>query len=198
MTRRLPPFPALRAFEAAARLLSFRRAAEELHVSDSAISHQVRRLEEFLGVRLFLREPSGVTLTNAGSDYLAAVGGILDSLARCTDEARGLATDGPLRVRTTPAFASRWLVPRLADFRAAHPDTELHITTSASVEPVDFRAEPVDLVVQYAMGAGEGVEVEPLMTSSRAPVCAPGLLRDGPPLREPGDLRGHGGSLSSR
>ena len=189
MHRELPPFPAVRAFEAAARRLSFRRAAEELHVSDSAISHQVRRLEEFLEVRLFVRDPGGVSLTAAGRDYLAAMSGILDRLAEATAATRGAATPARVRLRTTPAFAARWLLPRLGALQAQHPAVALEITTS--VEAVDFRAEPVDLIVQYGVEQGEGVCVAPLMRSARSPVCAPSLLRDGPPLRSPADLARH-------
>ena len=189
MYRELPPFPAVRAFEAAARRLSFRRAAEELHVSDSAISHQVRRLEEFLGVQLFHREPVGVSLTGAGRDYLGSVSSILDRLAEATAVARGSSMPTPVRLRTTPAFAARWLLPRLRLLQARHPNLVLEVTTS--VDAVDFRAEPVDLVVQYGVEAGERLRVAPLMTSARAPVCSPSLLRRGPPLRTPADLARH-------
>ena len=110
MRRRLPPFSAVRAFEAAARHLSFRHAAEELHVSQSAVSHQVRHLEDFLGLRLFVRDPRGVTLTAAGIDYQQGVGEVLDALAACTARVRRADRAGPLRVRATPAFAAAKII----------------------------------------------------------------------------------------
>lgn len=187
MNRRFPPFSAVRAFEAAARNLSFKRAAEELHVSQSAISHQIKNLETYLETPLFRRGPQGVALTPSGGAYLTAVTGILDSLDRCTDSLRQTGDSGPLRIQTTPAFASRWLVPRIRRFNHEYPDIELHLSTS--VELPDFEAGSVDFLVQYGMERIEGLTVTPLMTSSRAPVCSPELLRDGPPVRVPADLR---------
>lgn len=187
MNRRFPPFSAVRAFEAAARNLSFKRAAEELHVSQSAISHQIKNLETYLDMPLFRRGPQGVALTPSGGAYLTAVAGILDSLDRCTDNLRQAGERGPLRVQTTPAFASRWLVPRIRRFNHEYPDIELHISTS--VEPPDFEAGSVDFLVQYGMEPIACVIIAPLITSARAPVCSPALLRDGPPVRKPADLR---------
>src|SRR5262245_61838528 len=127
MRRDLPPFTSIRSFEAAARLLSFKAAAQELHVTQSAISHQVKTLEDHLGVRLFLRGPRAIRLTREGSDYLGEVSLLLDQLAAATGCIRERELSGPLFLTTTPAFAARWLVPRLGAFHAAHPEIELHV-----------------------------------------------------------------------
>jgi LysR family glycine cleavage system transcriptional activator len=189
MSRHLPPFPAVRAFEAAARNLSFKRAAEELHLSQSAISHQIKNLENYLDAQLFRRSSHGIALTTIGSEYLAAVSHALDSLDAATDCAGRAARNGPLRVQTTPAFAARWLIPRLCHFSRRHPDIELSISTS--IEPPNFEADEVDFLVQYGMAPASGVIVEALLSSARSPVCSPQLLRNGMPLRAPDDLRHH-------
>lgn len=187
MSRQLPPFSAVRAFEAAARNLSFKRAAEELHVSQSAISHQIRNLEDFLEARLFRRGSNGISLTRVGDEYLAVVSSVLERLDASTDDARRAGRNGPLRVQTTPAFASRWLIPRLANFGRCNPDIELCISTS--IETPNFEADEVDFLVQYGMTPAAGLVVEPLLASARSPVCSPHLLRNGRPLRMPDDLR---------
>jgi LysR family transcriptional regulator, glycine cleavage system transcriptional activator len=187
MNRHLPPFSSIRAFEAAARHLSFKEAAEELHVSDSAISHQIRNLEDFLHTPLFLRKPHGVTLTRRGEDYLSQLTAVLDMLDACTEQARGSGLAGPLKIQTTPAFAARWLVPRIRAFNQHYPDIELHITTSLA--PPDFSRGDADVVVQYGVKPAKGLTVEPILYSARSPVASPDLLRQGMPLREPADLR---------
>ena len=130
MRRKLPPFAAVRAFEAAARHQSFKAAAEELHVTQSAISHQVKGLEEFLGAALFRRKAGGVELTRCGADYFGDVSWILDGLDSSTERIRGTDTAGLLSVRATPAFASRWLMPRMDGFSRAYPEIELEVTTT--------------------------------------------------------------------
>jgi LysR family glycine cleavage system transcriptional activator len=187
MGRQLPPFTAVRAFEAAARHLSFKHAAEELHVSQSAISHQIRNLEDFLEARLFRRGSRGVALTEIGDEYLAIVSSVLDNLDASTDRARLAGRNGPLRVQTTPAFAARWLIPRIGSFSQRHPDIELCISTS--IERPNFETEEVDFLVQYGMEPGAGLIVEALLVSARSPVCNPQLLQNGMPLRTPDDLR---------
>ncbi len=129
MTRRIPPFPAIRAFEAAARHLSFKQAAEELHVTPSAISHQVKALEQYLGVALFRRKPQGVNLTDAGKTYLPLVGGALDRIASASERLKSDGLTGPLAVGMSSAFATRWMVPRLGHFRDTFPNIDLHLTT---------------------------------------------------------------------
>jgi LysR family glycine cleavage system transcriptional activator len=187
MRRDLPPFTSIRSFEAAARHLSFKAAAEELNVTQSAISHQVKALEDYLGIRLFLRGPREITLTREGTNYLGEVSLLLDQLANATDHARDKCATGPLHVTTTPAFAARWLVPRLADFRAAWPGIELHIATS--LEPPDFAAERLDIAIRFAQNEAPGLKVVPLFSSARFPVASPRLLNGRRSIHGADDLR---------
>ncbi len=187
MRTRLPPFSSVRAFEAAARHLSFKAAAEELHVSQSAISHQIHNLELFLHAPLFIRQPHGVMLNPLGESYLRQLTPLLDRLCACTEEVLGAGLTGPLRVQTTPAFAARWLVPRIGDFNEQYRDIELHISTS--LEPPNFSRGDVDVVVQYGVEQADSLTVQPFLQSARSPVASPELLRDGLPIREPADLR---------
>lgn len=187
MHRSLPPFPAVRAFEASARHCSFKQAAEELCLTQSAISHQVKTLEDYLGVQLFFRETRGVVLTSEGVDYLHELTGVLDRMAAATAQVRGSDAGGPLSIRATPGFASRWLVPRLAAFHEACPMIELLI--SGSVRPVDFAKEDVDIEIRWGCKPSPGLRVDPLLAASRFPVASPALLKNGPALRRPDDLK---------
>lgn len=189
MTRRIPPFPAVRAFEAAARHLSFRRAAEELHVTQSAISHQVKALEQYLGVALFRRNPQGVDLTDAGETYLPLVGGALDRIASASEQLRADGLDGPLTIGMTPTFAARWMLPRLARLRDAFPTVDLRIATVS--HPVDFSRDNVDVGIRFGRGDWPDLEVHRLADSVLFPVCSPKLPLGGNPLRKPADLRHH-------
>jgi LysR family glycine cleavage system transcriptional activator len=186
MRRKLPPFAAVRAFEAAARHQSFKDAAEELHVTQSAVSHQVKGLEEFLGATLFHRNGQGVELTAIGSDYFGDVGAILDRLDAATERMRGVDSAGPLSVRATPAFASRWLLPRLGRFDRAYPEIELRLATTT--DPLHFPKDGVDVLIQYGREPAPGLRVDPFLTSTRFPVCSPEVLERGPALRKPEDL----------
>lgn len=188
MSRDLPSFPAIRSFEAAARHLSFKHAAEELHVTQSAVSHQIRLLEEFLGVRLFHRGSRGVTLTGNGAIYLGRISLVLDQLSAATRYVRGTEPAGPLYLCTSPAFASRWLVPRLNDFNRRHPEIELHVSTS--LQPADFAEDGVDVDIRFGCVESPRLHTEPFLKSVRFPVASPRLLAQNPPLRTPGDLRG--------
>lgn len=180
--RRLPPLTALRAFEAAARHASFKRAAEELSLSPTAISHQVRQLEDRLGLALFERQPRQVVLTEAGRRLYPVLRDGFDAAA-ATIEALQSAPPRPLlTISTTRAFAARWLVPRLGDFAAAEPDIALHV--HASDESVDLRRERVDLAVRYGGGRYPGLHSERLLPGRFAPVCSPALG-----IRTPADLR---------
>jgi LysR family glycine cleavage system transcriptional activator len=187
MRRDLPPFASIRSFEAAARHLSFRRASQELNVTQSAISHQVKALEEHLGVQLFLRGARRIALTDEGADYLDEISVVLDRLAAATDHVRDKEAAGPLFVRSTPAFAARWLMPRLAAFNAVHPRIELHISTS--IQPADFAADRVDVDIRFGQPESSGLRVEPFLSSARFPVASPRLLAGRRPLRTPDDLR---------
>ncbi len=175
MKRVLPPFSAVRAFEAAARHLSFKRAAEELSVSQSAISHQIRALEEFLGRPLFRREANGVALTETGIRYCRDISPALDRINDATRRCTGRPL-GPrkLHVRATPAFATRWLLRNVQSFGELHPDIEMKVTTG--IELPDFRTSDVDIVIQYGQATAEGLNVEPFMSTGRIPVCSPRLV----------------------
>lgn len=186
ISRDLPSFPAVRAFEAAARHLSFKNAAEELHVTQSAVSHQIRSLEEYLGIDLFRRLNRGVALTGGGKAYLEKVSEVLDLLAAATGEVRNQTAAGPLYVRSTPAFASRWLVPRLNDFNRWHPDIELHISTS--LEHSRFPDDGIDVDIRFGAIESTDLHAEPFLESTRFPVATPALLAKRR-LKHPGDLK---------
>jgi LysR family glycine cleavage system transcriptional activator len=186
--RRLPSLPALRAFEAAGRHLSFRRAAAELLVTPSAISHQIQRLEQDLGATLFLRKTRAIALTPAGERYLDGVRRAFDLL-----EAETLSVRAPeravLRVSLLASFATHWLVPRLGRFAAAHPKIELRLEPSNTL--ADVRGGEADLAIRYGMGGWPEVEAERLMPDQIAPVVSPALLERGPPIAQPADLLHH-------
>ncbi len=186
MYRTLPPMPALRAFEAAAQLLSFKAAAAQLHRTPSAVSHQIRGLERTLGTALFHRDPRGLRLTDAGRDYLEAVHEALGGLAEATARLQREHGHGPLSISLFPSFAVRWLIPRLNDFRAAHPGFEIELVSS--VRQADFDSGAIDAAIRFGDGGWPGLRCDPLMVEERFPVCAPALAAGPPPLREPGDL----------
>ena len=186
MLRNLPPLNALRAFEAAARHLSFNHAAEELHVTASAISHQVRTLEKFLGVQLFRRLNRQVALTAAGQSYLPALSGALDQIDRATRRVRQIREERSLTISVTPSFATGWLVPRLLSFQMQYADIEVRLITS--IEAVDFIRSDVDLAVRFGSGDWPGLYSHRLLTEAPAPVCSPRLLQEHP-LQHPADLR---------
>lgn len=189
MIRQIPPFSAIRAFEAAARHLSFKRAAEELHVTQSAISHQVKALEQYLGVALFRRKPQGVDLTDDGKSYLPLVGGALDRLASASQQLKADRHAGRLTIGTSSAFASRWLLPRLGKFLEAYPNIDLKLATV--VPPVDFARDDVDAGLRFGQGDWPDVEAHRFASSVLFPVCSPRLTVGKKALRSPGDLRHH-------
>jgi len=187
-TAMLPSLNGLRAFDAAARHLSFTRAAAELHVTQTAISHQIRRLEAQLGVRLFVRRNRALMLTREAQGYLPAVRSAFEDLRRATARLQRGDSDGLLTVSTTASLAAKWLVSRVAAFQDAHPAIEVRITTSAHL--VDFRREEVDMAVRYGHGSWSGLRAHWLMAEDIFPVCSPTLLRE-KPLRRPEDLAHH-------
>lgn len=187
MSRKLPPLNALRAFEAAARHLSFTRAAEELYVTQAAISHQIKTLEDFLGLKLFRRMNRSLRLTEEGQEYLPAVRKAFDLLGDATGRILGREPRGALTVSVLPSFAARWLVPRLGRFHERWPEISLRVAPSARL--VDFTSEDVDVCIRYGDGRYPGMRVDRLLTENIFPVCSPSLLdRPGRPLREPADL----------
>src|SRR5437016_7059743 len=173
MPRRLPPLNALKAFEAAARHESFTRAAEELCVTQGAVSHHVKALESELGVKLFNRERQRLVITEAGREYLSVVRDALDRIAVGTERLVQRQTSGVLTVSTSPDFAAKWLVNRLGRFAEAHPDIDLRV--SATIQHVDFAREEVDLAVRHGDGNWPGLDVMRLCSEQLFPVCSPKL-----------------------
>ena len=189
MPRRLPSLNAVRAFEAAARHLSFSRAADDLNVTHAAISHQVKGLETYLEVPLFRRLNRAVRLTEAGQAYLPPLRDALDTIAQATARIGGGESAGALTISTSPPFAAKWLVPRLSAFREAHPEIDVWLTPSLRV--VDFAREDVDAAVRWGAGGWPGLRIDLLGTMDVFPVCSPCLLHGAHPLRNPEDLRHH-------
>jgi LysR family glycine cleavage system transcriptional activator len=189
MSRRLPPLNALRAFEAAARNASFTRAAEELCVTQGAISRHVAALESWVKVQLFVRGRHGIEVTAPGQAYFRTVKNALDQIERGTLELQQNPDENRLRIKLPPTFAIKWLVPRLARFHAAHRDIDVQITTSH--QRADFDREDVDISIHSGTYPPGGTDYRRLFGETLLPVCAPGLLANGPPLTEPRDLARH-------
>jgi LysR family glycine cleavage system transcriptional activator len=198
--RRLPPLNALRAFEAAGRHLSFVQAARELHVTPAAVSHQVKALEEFLGVSLFRRGHRGLELTAAARACLPRLSEGFDRIAEAVERLRAEADAATLTVSSAPSFATKWLAPRLHRFAAAHPEVDVRI--NASTRLVDAsRSGPgaageasstlddADVAIRFGTGVYPGYRVDKLMSVAVSPVCSPALLGGKNPLRTPEDLR---------
>jgi len=185
MTRKLPSLNALRAFEAAARHSSFTGAAEELFVTHAAISRHIRELEDWLGVKLFVRTGRGVKLTVPGEAYQAQLTPAFDRMAEATRDIMRGAGDGQLTISVEEAFASRWLVPHLGRFTRANPDIELSLDPDDTL--VDFHTGSVDLAIRYGHGDWEDVEAELLIEARMFPVCSPELI-EGKTLSSPADM----------
>lgn len=200
MAYRLPPLSALRAFEAAARHLSFKLAAEELHVTPAAVSQQIRQLEDYLGVALFRRLTRAIELTAAGCAMLPELRRGFDCLAAAVDRTRS-DDDGPLTILAPPSFASRWLVPRLPRFAAAHPGIAVRLSSDddavdregdmPGIGPFDPRDATSIVAIRYGRGNYAGLRVEKIFAPTYVPVCSPGLPSAGRPLAVPDDLRHH-------
>jgi LysR family glycine cleavage system transcriptional activator len=172
MKRRIPSLSALRAFEAAARLRSFKQAADELAVTATAVSHRIRALEDEIGCRLFVRKTRAVELTSEGRSLYSSVREGFDTIATGVEKLRQRAR--PLvKLSTTPAFAAKWLVPRLASFQAQHPNIDIHV--HASNRPIDLSAGTIDLAIRYGQGRYEGMRSTLLLQDRFAPVASPGL-----------------------
>jgi len=189
LMNQLPPLNPLRAFEAAGRLKSIRKAAEELSVTAGAVSRQVQILETYLGVPLFRREARAAILTAAGEQYLAEITAHLDGIREATLKltgVRGRSRD-VLKVRAYITFAMKWLIPRLSSFHDANPATEVRIT--ASLEAVDFEHEDVDCAIRLGDGNWPHCEVDKLVANELVPVCSPDYRREAK-LKSPSDLAG--------
>lgn len=185
----LPPLNSLRAFEVAARHLSFKDAADELNVTPAAVSHQIKTLEDWLGTPLFVRLTRALRLTEAGQNALPALTQGFEKMAQAVAVMQSHSESGLLTVSVSPSFGSMWLVPKLDRFRALHPDIEIRIDGTDRL--VDIARGDADVAVRYGGGDYKGVQVDLLFTQRNTPVCSPALLAGDLPLREPDDLRHH-------
>lgn len=192
MARRLPPLNALVVFEAAARHLSFTRASEELHVTQAAVSHQIKSLEDHLGIVLFHRlgRGQGLTLTDSGRKYLPAVSAALDLIRTNTEALSREWRKRVLNITTLDSFGSLWLLSRLGRFMRGHPDTDARIT-SAELEGDSLSKGLADIEIRYGLGNWPDVHAVRILTETVFPVCSPQLLEGPHPLREAADLRHH-------
>ncbi len=169
-----PPLNALRAFEAAARHLSVKNAAEELYVTPGAVSQMLKTLETHLGVRLFERMNRGIYLTESGRDYLPPIRNALRQIAEASQRIAISADNGVLTVSVTPFFASAWLVPRMRSFHDAHPDIDLQIVTSSTL--VDFSRNGVDIAVRHGLGQYPGLRSDRILAVEMIAVAAPSVV----------------------
>ena len=185
----LPPLNSLRAFEAAARHLSFTKAAEELHVTPAAVSQQIRQLEAYYGLSLFRRTTRSLVLTEDALRALPAVREAFESLGEVHQRLSAHRDSNLLTVSASPSVGERWLLPRLERFRALHPDIDIRIDATDLL--VDFNRDQVDIAIRYGRGVYGGLEADALMEDVVFPVCSPALLEGDPPLRSPDDLRHH-------
>ncbi|MDO8790069.1 MAG: transcriptional regulator GcvA [Sulfuritalea sp.] len=203
MSYRLPPLNALRAFEAAARHLSFKKAAAELAVTPTAVSHQIKMLEEFLGLSLFRRLTRALELTPQGEAMLPKVREGLECFAAAVESTHEQTSTGRLIVVAPPMFATRWLVPRLQRFTLAAPQVKLHVVSSLGAidsdppggelqfDSIDLREDDSQIVVRYGTGAYPGCRVDRIFGPDYIAVCSPKLLKSKRPLRQPADVRFH-------
>jgi LysR family glycine cleavage system transcriptional activator len=174
MRRRLPPLNSLRLFEASARLLSFKNAAEELLVTPSAVSHGIQSLEEWLGVELFQRTTRGLVLSEAGIEFLPIVTSALDALASGSAKISSKTGSGVLAISAAPTFAARWLLPRLHKFRLLHP--EIRVVIDTSQERTELSEAGADVAIRLGRGNWQGVVADLILKEKLVPVCAPSIF----------------------
>jgi LysR family glycine cleavage system transcriptional activator len=186
MLRHIPGLQSLKAFDASARLLSFTKAAQELNVTPAAISHQIKELEELTGVTLFHRTSRHMQLSRAGMILKPAIADALEGLTDALQRIRQLENPMQVRVTASPSIAAKWLVPRLDRFLDAVPGADVRIDVSSSV--LDLERDDVDVAIRFGDGVYPGLSVDKLFHDVLFPVCSPGLLQEGKPLREPRDL----------
>lgn len=189
MQRSIPGLGSLKTFEAAGRLLSFTKAASEIAVTPAAVSHQIRELEEQIGIRLFDRNSRSMRLTPAGETLHAAVSESVELLRRALSRIRQPDARPRLMLTASPSIASKWLVPRLEHFLRIAPEADIRI--DVSTEPLDFGRDEIDVAIRFGDGNYPGLSVEPLFEETVFPVCSPKLLEGPCPLRRPEDLIGH-------
>ncbi|MGI5308651.1 transcriptional regulator GcvA [Rheinheimera sp. WS51] len=189
MARRLPPLNALKAFETAARHLSFTKAADEMYVTQAAISHQIKALEEHLGIKLFMRKNRSLLLTEEGQSYFLDVKDIFSQLYESTEKLLARGAKGSLTVSLQPSFAIQWLVPRLNQFAELHPDIDVRIKAVDLDE--GSLTDDVDIAIYYGRGNWRNLHSDKLHPEYLLPVCSPLLLTSGKKLTEPADLRHH-------
>lgn len=187
--RRLPPLSWLRAFDCAARHMSFTDAAEELGVTQAAVSQQLRQLEEWLGAQLFKRLPRGLALTDTGIAYLPIVRESFDRLNMGTEQIFGRRGTQPVTLRATATMAALWLGPLMARLRKAHPDIVTRVTTLYA--PVDFGQDGVDIEIRYGNGQWPGVTCHKLYDETYFPAASPSYLKAARKPAKPADLAGH-------
>ena len=189
MSRRLPPLNSLKVFEAAARHLSFTRAAEELFVTQAAVSHQIKALEEFLGLKLFRRRNRSLLLTEEGQSYFLDIKDIFTAIAEATDKVLERSEKGALTISLPPSFAIQWLVPRLADFNEQEPDIDVRIKAVDMDE--GSLTDDVDVAIYYGRGNWPGLKADKLYQEYLVPLCSPQLMIGKKPLETLGDLKHH-------
>ncbi|GAB2910162.1 transcriptional regulator GcvA [Rheinheimera gaetbuli] len=189
MARRLPPLNALKAFETAARHLSFTKAAEEMYVTQAAISHQIKALEDHLGLKLFMRKNRSLLLTEEGQSYFLDIKEIFLQLHESTEKLLARGAKGSLTVSLQPSFAIQWLVPRLNQFSEQHPDIDVRIKAVDLDE--GSLTDDVDVAIYYGRGSWRNLHADKLHTEYLLPVCSPLLLNSTKPLQEPTDLQYH-------
>src|SRR5438552_4927440 len=184
----IPSLDLLQGFEAAARHLSFTKAGEELFLTQSAVSRQIKELEEQLGVDLFHRRHRALVLTEAGQQFYAAAAQVLTTMRTATSRLRAQTGKKTLSVTTTNSFAALWLIPRLAGFTRTHPDVEVKITAETRVQ--DLERDGLDIAIRHGPASLAGPNAIRLFGQGGFPVCSPELLKK-LPLREPADLKNH-------
>jgi len=200
MANRLPPLNALRAFEAAARHLSVKKAAVELNVTPAAVSHQIRMLEDYLGVQLFHRYNRALELTDAARASLPKLREGFDCLVQAVERLRSHVSGGVLTVSAAPSFAARWLMPRLHRFIAAHPEVDVRVSARMRRVSVDGKGDVAeratveawlddsDIAILYGRGNYPSLWVKKLLDLTITPICSPQLMKGDRPLKSPSDL----------
>lgn len=175
MSKKLPPLNPLKVFDVVVRTQNLTKAAQELHISQSAVSKQLNVLQAYLGVELVRRERHGVSLTQAGLQFGEEITPAFDTISKATAGIMRSGSDSTLRIQTYTTFAAKWLIPRLSDFHARHKDVSVVITNS--VRPADFDRDNVDLAIQMGNGAWQGQDVDFLFEDIIEPVCSPAFFR---------------------